>query len=267
MSSMCRNGEMVYRRAVRITQAASRHLALQGYRREFRRDLCNAGARRGMSIAARAYRHELDESTFEDRGGGYVTSCWRRARPNPERQEGRGSGGCVSSGGRVRRRATGGRSGRTEASAPRPASKRGVTGGAGRDRRARSSAGNAGSLRPFRAELRCTREPAHHEVTLPRVRLFRSTLRTTVASDTSHVEDRVTAALRQPVAVRGVEVLPTGTRLLGHVTAADRSARVKGRARVGFRFTSLDLPGDGGQTPSALRPSSGWRRRRRRKMR
>jgi len=75
-----------------------------------------------------------------------------------------------------------------------------------------------------------------------------------VASDTSHVEDRVTAALRQPVAVRGVEVLPTGTRLLGHVTAADRSARVKGRARVGFRFTSLDLPGDGGKTP--IRTSS-----------
>ena len=52
----------------------------------------------------------------------------------------------------------------------------------------------------------------------------------------------------------GVEVLPTGTRLLGHVTAADRSARVKGRARVGFRFTSLDLPGDGGKTP--IRTSS-----------
>ena len=107
---------------------------------------------------------------------------------------------------------------------------------------------------PSAPEPAAAREPAHHEVTLPAGTSLPIDLRTTVASDTSHVEDRVTAALRQPVAVRGVEVLPTGTRLLGHVTAADRSARVKGRARVGFRFTSLDLPGDGGQTP--IRTSS-----------
>ena len=103
-------------------------------------------------------------------------------------------------------------------------------------------------------EPAAAREPAYREVTLPAGTSLPIDLRTTVASDTSHVEDRVTAALRQPVAVRGVEVLPTGTRLLGHVTAADRSARVKGRARVGFRFTSLDLPGDGGKTP--IRTSS-----------
>jgi hypothetical protein len=92
-------------------------------------------------------------------------------------------------------------------------------------------------------------EPAYREVRVPAGTSLRIDLRTTVASDTSHVEDRVTAALRQPVVVRGVEVLPTGTRLVGHVTQAERSARVKGRARVGFRFSSLDLPGAGGRTP------------------
>jgi len=107
---------------------------------------------------------------------------------------------------------------------------------------------------PSAPEPAAAREPAYREVTLPTGTSLPIDLRTTVASDTSHVEDRVTAALRQPVAVRGVEVLPTGTRLLGHVTAADRSARVKGRARVGFRFTSLDLPGEGGKTP--IRTSS-----------
>jgi hypothetical protein len=107
---------------------------------------------------------------------------------------------------------------------------------------------------PSVPEPAAAREPAYREVTLPAGTSLPIDLRTTVASDTSHVEDRVTAALRQPVAVRGVEALPTGTRLLGHVTAADRSARVKGRARVGFRFTSLDLPGDGGKTP--IRTSS-----------
>ena len=45
--------------------------------------------------------------------------------------------------------------------------------------------------------------------------------------------------LRHAVTVDGQEVLPTGTELAGHVTEAARSGRVKGRARVGFRFTSL----------------------------
>jgi hypothetical protein len=79
-------------------------------------------------------------------------------------------------------------------------------------------------------------------------------LRTTVGSDSSRVEDRVSAALRQAVSVRGHEVLPAGTMLAGHVTEAARAARVKGRGRVAFRFTSLDLPGAGGRMP--IRTSS-----------
>jgi hypothetical protein len=42
-------------------------------------------------------------------------------------------------------------------------------------------------------------------------------------------------------------VLPAGTVLVGHVTQAARSAKVKGRGLVAFRFTSLDLPGAGGR--------------------
>jgi hypothetical protein len=64
----------------------------------------------------------------------------------------------------------------------------------------------------------------------------------------------VTAALRQTVSLRGHEVLPAGTVLTGHVTEAARSAKVKGRGRVAFRFTSLDLPGKGGRT--SIRTSS-----------
>jgi hypothetical protein len=99
-------------------------------------------------------------------------------------------------------------------------------------------------------------EPAaeYREITIPAGTALPIDLRTTVASDTSHVEDRVSAALRRAVIVRGVEVLPPGTRLVGHVTEAERSARVKGRGRVAFRFTSLDAPGDGGRT--AIRTST-----------
>ena len=74
-----------------------------------------------------------------------------------------------------------------------------------------------------------------------------------MASDTSDVEDRVTGALRRSVSVDGVEALPAGTVLVGHVTQADRSAKVKGRGRVAFRFTAIDLPGDG-ETPIRTSP-------------
>jgi hypothetical protein len=45
--------------------------------------------------------------------------------------------------------------------------------------------------------------------------------------------------------VGGVEVLPEGTVVSGHVTRATPSARVKGRGLVAFQFTSLDAPGAG----------------------
>ena len=65
-----------------------------------------------------------------------------------------------------------------------------------------------------------------------------------MASDTSNIEDPVRATLRRAIVIGGVQALPAGTAVLGHVTAAERSARVKGRARIAFRFTRLDPPGD-----------------------
>jgi hypothetical protein len=64
------------------------------------------------------------------------------------------------------------------------------------------------------------------------------------------------------VTIQGVEALPAGTGVIGHVTDAARSAKVKGRARVAFRFTRVDLPGEGGQlnirtgTVSRLAPAT-----------
>jgi hypothetical protein len=68
-------------------------------------------------------------------------------------------------------------------------------------------------------------------------------LTSTVASDTSNVEDAVRATLRQGITVDGREVLPAGTEVVGAVTDAERSGRVKGRARIAFRFTSLEHAG------------------------
>jgi hypothetical protein len=50
--------------------------------------------------------------------------------------------------------------------------------------------------------------------------------------------------LRQPITVDGREVLPVGTDVSGRVTAVERSGRVKGRARVAFRFEAMSVGGD-----------------------
>jgi hypothetical protein len=84
-----------------------------------------------------------------------------------------------------------------------------------------------------------SREPEFREVTLPAGTVLPIELQSTVASDTSNVEDPVSARLRRAVVVDGVEALPAGSVLNGTVTAAKRSARVKGRAHVAFRFDSI----------------------------
>ena len=104
------------------------------------------------------------------------------------------------------------------------------------------------------ATVEPTPEPRMREVTIPAGTTLPLTLRTTVASDKSSVEDPVRATLRRVVTIDGVTALPEGTVLVGHVTDAARSAKVKGRARVAFRFTRADLPGEGGQV--ALRTAT-----------
>jgi hypothetical protein len=94
---------------------------------------------------------------------------------------------------------------------------------------------------------RKAKTPEFREVTVPAGTVLRVTLSTAVASDTSQVEDAVRATLQNGVTVDGLQALPIGTTLLGHVTSAERSAKVKGRASVGVRFNSIDLPGDGGR--------------------
>ena len=85
---------------------------------------------------------------------------------------------------------------------------------------------------------------AVREVTLPSGTLLPLTLDSYVASDTSRIESPVHAHLRRAVYVDGVQVLPAGTRISGFVSDAQRSARVKGRGLVAFRFTSMSVDGD-----------------------
>jgi hypothetical protein len=88
------------------------------------------------------------------------------------------------------------------------------------------------------------RAPQFHEVTLPAGTTLRLRLQSAVASDTSRVEDTVRAELREAVVVDGATVLPAGTALSGVVTDVERSGRVKGRARIGYRFTAISYDGE-----------------------
>jgi hypothetical protein len=86
---------------------------------------------------------------------------------------------------------------------------------------------------------------AYRDVTLPAGTVLPVDLETTVGSDISRVEQPVQGRIRRAVVVHGVQVLPVGTAISGHVTAARRPGKVKGRSYIAMRFTRLDTPGAG----------------------
>ena len=81
--------------------------------------------------------------------------------------------------------------------------------------------------------------PGYRAITMPIGTTLPLALTNSVASDTSAIEDAVTAELTSAITIDGREVLPAGTQLAGVVTGVDDSDRVKGRAMIAFRFTSL----------------------------
>ena len=82
-------------------------------------------------------------------------------------------------------------------------------------------------------------ESFYREVTIPAGTTLPLALTSAVGSDSSLVEDAVTAELTRPVMIDGREALPAGARMSGTVTGVDGSGRVKGRAMIAFRFTSV----------------------------
>jgi hypothetical protein len=85
----------------------------------------------------------------------------------------------------------------------------------------------------------------YREITIPAGTVLPVDLETSVGSDISRVEQPVRGSLRRAIRVSGVQVLPAGTVLRGHVTSARRPGKVKGRGLIAMRFTELDTPGEG----------------------
>jgi hypothetical protein len=81
--------------------------------------------------------------------------------------------------------------------------------------------------------------PIVRNITIPDNTVLDVTLNTSLASDRSRVEERVRGTVASPVVIDGTTVIPSGATLVGHVTHVDDSDKVKGRAELSFRFTSL----------------------------
>lgn len=112
------------------------------------------------------------------------------------------------------------------------------------DTRATSGTADADQRRGAGAASR-TRE--YREITIPAGTTLAVALTSAVGSDTSRLEDQVRGKLQRGVHVGGAEALPAGSALVGHVTGAHPSGKVKGRASIAFRFNTIDLPGEGGR--------------------
>jgi hypothetical protein len=82
------------------------------------------------------------------------------------------------------------------------------------------------------------------DATVPAGTVLRVRLENSVGSDISRVEAPVHARLMNPIVVGGRTVVPAGSAVTGSVTQAIRSGKVRGRARLGMRFHSLEPAGD-----------------------
>jgi hypothetical protein len=137
---------------------------------------------------------------------------------------------------------TGQAAGRTDLASAAPASSSAATPAASATATPATPA-SEGSVAPGSERRAAT--TAYREVTLPAGTVLPVDLETSVGSDISRVEQPVHGRLRRAIVAHGVEVIPAGAAISGHVTAAQRPGKVKGRGYVAFRFTELDTPGAG----------------------
>jgi len=96
--------------------------------------------------------------------------------------------------------------------------------------------------------------PRWREVTVPAGTALPLELLTAISSETAAIETPVRARLRQAVVMDDYTALPAGTVLHGNVTDVDRAGRVRGRARLAFRFTEAEI--DGGREELHTNPVS-----------
>jgi hypothetical protein len=78
-------------------------------------------------------------------------------------------------------------------------------------------------------------------------------IETALSTERAKVEDPVVARVTRDVKVGNRVVIPAGSRANGEVTTVERGGRLKDRARLGVRFTSIVLA-DGTRVPIETSP-------------
>jgi len=90
--------------------------------------------------------------------------------------------------------------------------------------------------------------PEFEELVLAADAVIGLQVETAVSSETAKIEDTVSARVTRDVKVGGQVVIPAGSKARGEVTLVERGGKLKDRAKLGVRFTSIVLA-DGTQVP------------------
>jgi hypothetical protein len=96
-------------------------------------------------------------------------------------------------------------------------------------------------------------EPRFEDLELPAQSVIGLQIETSITSETARVEDEVIARVSRDVRVGDRVAIPAGAQAHGEVILVERGARVRERARLGVRFTSIVL-GDGTRLPLDTQP-------------
>jgi hypothetical protein len=90
--------------------------------------------------------------------------------------------------------------------------------------------------------------PQFVELVVPAESVIGLQVETALSSETARIEDEVIARVSRDVRVDDRVAIPSGARAYGQVTLVERGGRVRERARLGIRFTSVVLA-DGTRIP------------------
>ena len=90
--------------------------------------------------------------------------------------------------------------------------------------------------------------PDLHELVLSGDSVIGLQVESAISSETAEVEDQVVARVVRDVKVGDHVAIPAGSKARGEVTQVERGGRLRGRARLGVRFTSIVLA-DGSTVP------------------
>jgi hypothetical protein len=104
-------------------------------------------------------------------------------------------------------------------------------------------------------EAQIWRGAATREVVIPAGTILPVRLDSSVGSDISRVEQRVSGHLSRAIVIDGANAIPAGSAVSGVVTDVRRPGKVKGRAHIGLRFSTLTV---GDERYSMTTRANGW---------